>query len=89
MPKLGQAAVLQGSLLIATKNHRGQFVSLATPVYFDGESFDGDATTPPRFVLRKLGSTVWKLAPSILHDQLHAYVTIVDVPEGVSWATTG
>ena len=89
MPRLGHAAVLQGNLLIAANNHRGQFVSLGTPVHFDGEPFDGDANAPPRFVLRKIGSTVWKLAPSILHDQLHAYITIVDVPEEVSWATTG
>jgi hypothetical protein len=39
----------------------------------------------PRFVLRKLGPTVWKLAPSIRHDLLHAFITIVDVPEDVAW----
>jgi hypothetical protein len=57
MPRLGHAAVLNGSLLIATKNHHGQF-----------------------------HAEVWKLAPSILHDMLHAFVTIVGVPEGL-WAT--
>lgn len=85
MPKLGQAAVLKGSLLIAAKNHLGQFVSFGMPAHFDGDPFDGDATTPPRFVLRKIGATVWKLAPSIKHDLLHAFVTIVDVPEAVAW----
>ena len=85
MPKLGQAAVLQNNLLIAAKNHRGEFVSLSMPIHFDGDPFDGDSNAPPRFVLRKIDSTVWKLSPSILHDKLHAYVTIVDVPESVSW----
>ena len=85
MPIADQAAVLKGSLLIAAKNHLGQFVSFGMPAHFDGDPFDGDATTPPRFVLRKIGATVWKLAPSIKHDLLHAFVTIVDVPEAVAW----
>lgn len=88
MPKIGQAAVLQGHLIIAAKNHRGQSVSFSTPVHFDGDPLDGSNGTPLRFVLRKIGSTVWKLAPSLLHDQLHAYITIVDVPEQVSWGTS-
>lgn len=85
MPIVGAAAVLKGSLLVATKNHLGQLVSLGMPVRFDGDPFDGDATTPPRFVLRKIGATVWKLAPSIKHDLLHAFVTIVDVPPAIIW----
>jgi hypothetical protein len=83
MPKLGHAAVLGGNLIIAARNHLGQYVSMAVPVHFNGDPFEGDATTPPRWVLRKLGSTVWKLSPSILHDMLHAYITIVGVPEDV------
>lgn len=89
MPRLGMAAVLGGNLIIAAKNHRGQFVSFGLPIGFDGKPFDGDENTPPRFVLFKLGPTVWKLSPSILHELLHAYVTIVQVPEDVSWVTTG
>ena len=85
MPRLGQAAVLNGSLMIAVKNHRGEYASLSMPVFFDGEPFDGGDGRPPRFVLRKLGATVWKLSPSVLHPLLHAYVTIVDVPDDVSW----
>ena len=85
MPIAGQAAVLKGSLLIAAKNHLGQFVSFGMPAHFDGDPFDGDAATPPRFVLRKIGATVWKLAPSIKHDLLHAFITIVDVPPAVAW----
>lgn len=85
MPRMGQAAVLKGNLITLAKNHRGQPVSLSVPVFFDGEPFDGDETRPPRFVLRKIGSTVWKLAPSILHPMLHAYLTIVEVPDPCPW----
>lgn len=85
MPKLGEAAVLQGNLLIAAKNHLGQFVSLGTPVHFDGDPLYGSETAPPRFVLRRIGATVWKLAPSIKHDLLHAFITVVDVPPAVAW----
>jgi hypothetical protein len=85
MPKTGTAAVLQGSLLLAAKNHLGQAVAFGIPVHFDDDPFDGDATTPPRFVLRRIGATVWKLAPSIKHDLLHAFITIVDVPPAVAW----
>lgn len=85
MPMLGHAAVLNSALMIATRNHHGQACSFGVPIHFDGEAFDGDEKTPPRFVLRKLGPTVWKLSPSILHDMLHAYITIVGVPEDVPW----
>jgi len=87
MPMLGRAAVLHGGLIIAAKNHREQFVSMSLPVHFDGEPFDGDpgAGLPPRWVLFKLGPTVWKLSPSVLDQSLHAYITIVGVPEDVSW----
>lgn len=85
MPRVGQAAVLGGNLFITAHNHRGQAVALSMPVSFDGEPFDGDVGVPPRFVLVKLGATVWKLAPSVLHPLLHAYVTIVGVPEDISW----
>jgi hypothetical protein len=86
MPLLGRAAVFHGSLIFAAKNHRGEFVSMSLgPVHFDGEPFDGDETRPPRWVLHKLGPTVWKLSPSVLDDTLHAYITIVGVPEDVAW----
>ncbi len=85
MPALGHAAVLAGNLIIAARNHRGEYVTLSTPVHFDGDSSDGDGGVPPRFVLRRLGPTVWKLAPSLLHPLLHAYLTIVGVPENVTW----
>jgi len=85
MPRVGQAAVLNGSLIICAQNHRDQKLTLAMPITFDGDPFDGDEIAPPRFALRKLGPTVWKLAPSIKHDLLHAFVTIVEVPEDVTW----
>ena len=85
MPKFGFAAVLGGgdlagtvpSLIIASKNHLGQPTMTGVPIYFDGDPFDGDPveTKPPRFVMRKIGSTVWKVAPSIATPLLHAFVT--------------
>jgi hypothetical protein len=88
MPRVDHAAVLNGNLILLAKNHRGMAYTLSFPVHFDGEPFEGDALTSPRFMLRKLGSTVWKLAPSILHDMLHAFITIVGVPEDVTWGQT-
>jgi hypothetical protein len=78
----GTATVNGSSLIFAAKNHRGVFVVLSTPVHFDGEPEEGP---PPRFVLFRLGPGVWKLAPSVLTDVLHAYLTLVDVPEPPPW----
>lgn len=86
MPGLGHAAVLNGNLVIAAHNHRGQYVSFGFPVHFDGESFDGNEIAGPRFVLFRIAPTVWKLKPSLLHDLLHAYITIVGVPDDAPWA---
>lgn len=80
--KAGTASVLDGSLLFAARNHRDKYVMLTTKIFFDGEPTDED---PPRFVLRRLGPHVWKLVPSVLDDNLHAYLTIVDVPEPPPW----
>ena len=98
MPKFGFAAVLGGgdlagtvpSLILASKNHLGQPTMTGVPIYFDGEPFDGDPAEnkPPRFVLRRIGSTVWKVAPSISTPLLHAFITIVNVPEDVPWPVT-
>ena len=85
MPRNMQAAVLSDNLIIYAQNHRDQRLTLSLPVHFDGDPFDGYEATPPRFVLRKLGPTVWKLSPSIRHDLLHAFVTIVGVPEDAAW----
>lgn len=85
MPMAGQAAVLHDHLMICTRNHRGQALSFAFPIHFDGETSNGDGTAPPRFILYKIAPTVWKLAPSINDDLLHAFVTIVGVPEDVTW----
>jgi hypothetical protein len=82
MPMAGQAAVLSGSLMMLAKNHRGEGVTFGVPIHFNGVPFDGDASKPPYFVLHKIAPTVWKLSPSIKHAMLHAYVTIVGVPEG-------
>lgn len=82
MPGLDHAAVMNKTLIIATRNHRGEYISLSVHVEFDGEPSDD---MPPRFVLKQIGSTVWKLSPSILSPVLHAFITIVDVPEDVDW----
>jgi len=88
MPTFGHAAVLHGSLVFAACNHRGQYVHMSLPVHFDGEPFGGDESRPPHWVLRQLGPTVWKLSPSVLDAQIHAYITIVNVPEG-AWTSGG
>lgn len=69
-------------LTITTRNHRGEYVMTGCPIHLDGEP----SHDPPRWVLRQLGPGVWKLAPSMLDVVLHAYVTIVDVPEPPPWS---
>src|SRR5580704_5913673 len=69
-------------LLLFARNHLRRPVSLSLPVHFDGESIIG---MQPRFILWRLGPHVWKLAPSVATPVLHAYVTIVDVPEPPPW----
>jgi len=83
---VGTATVTGDSLTFAARNHLGEFVMLSAQVHFDGDPQDG---AQPRFVLRQLGATVWKLAPSILSDRLHAYLTIIDVPEPAPWIDRG
>lgn len=85
MPQLGYAAVLNGTLVFATRNHQDTYVTLSVPVNLDGAPFEGNATTPPRWVLFKLGPTVWKVSPSVSHPLFHAYLTIVGVPEPAPW----
>ena len=73
-------------LWFVTKNHRGEYVSLSARVHFEGKPEEGP---PARFVLGKLGPRVWKLAPSVLEQgRLHAYLTIVDVPDPAPWERT-
>jgi hypothetical protein len=82
----GTAKVMKeagGSLLLLfTRNHLRRPISLSLPVHFDGDPIAG---TQPRFILWRLGPHVWKLAPSVATPVLHAYVTIVDVPEPPPW----
>jgi hypothetical protein len=73
----GTAVINEKDMAITTRNHRGEFVMLSVPVHFDGEPDD----EAPRFVLTRLGAGVWKLRPSILHESIHAYVTVINVPE--------
>lgn len=82
MPRPGHATVIDGSMTFCSRNHRGSPVMLTTPVFFDGEPW---RESPPRFVFRRLGPHVWKLSPSVLDEQIHAYITLVDVPEPPPW----
>ena len=78
----GTATVRNGSMTYAARNHRGEFTMSSVDVHFTGEPSSG---LPPRFVLYKLHPTVWKLSPSVVTDQLHAYLTIVGVPDPAPW----
>ena len=81
--KVGAAKVVDGKTLIfMALNHRRECVHMVVPVHFDGTPVLGNN---PRFVMTKLGPGVWKLAPSVSHDQLHAYITIIEVPEPAPW----
>lgn len=69
--------------VVVAQNHRGQFAQVMIKFHLGGEPEDGP---PPRFVLWKLGPTVWKLSPSITAPgMLHAYLTIVKVPDPAPW----
>ncbi len=84
--KAGTATVRDSGLTFAAKNHRGEFVMMSSPIHFDGEPQDGP---PPRFVLVRLGATVWTLVPSVLAQNLHAYITVIDVPDPPPWEGKG
>lgn len=88
MPRVpGVAAVLGNQFFFAARNHLGRAVGGYVPVHLDGEASPGDpeAGVPARFVLRRLGPGVWKLAPSVVTDDVHAYVTVIDAPEPAPW----
>lgn len=74
-----------GVLVISASNHLGQPAYLSFQTHLDGKPFDGDANTPPRFVLYKIAPSVWKVSPSVLSAMLHAYITVVGVPEPAPW----
>jgi hypothetical protein len=75
-------------LLFTATNHRGGICNLGVEINFDGEPRIGDAEVHSRFVFYRLGPGVWKLAPSIDHDTLHAYITVVGVPEPSPWMSS-
>ena len=78
---LHTAKVVGDSLFIFTTNHRSEPLQFVIDVHFSGSP----CLKPPRWVLLKLGPTVWKLAPSILTEKLHAYITIINVPDPAPW----
>lgn len=72
-------------LVVLAANHQSQLVQVMLPFNLDGLILDGP---PPRFVLYKLGPGVWKLAPSVtVPGMLHAFITIVGVPDPAPWET--
>ena len=84
--KIGTATVIDGTLIFRTKNHREENVMLNVKVHLDGEPSRG---SPPRWVLFKLGPTVWKVSPSVLDEKIHCYLTIVGVPDPAPWEAMG
>lgn len=77
----GTAKVMGSTLLLCAVNHRKQKVMLNVPLSNEPPRIGSD----PRWNLFQLGSTVWKLTPSILDERIHGYVTIVGVPEPAPW----
>ncbi len=72
-------------LLVVARNHRGQSFQVMLEPHLDGQPEDGP---PVRFVLFPLGPSVWKLSPSLtVPSVVHAYLTLVGVPEPAPWAT--
>lgn len=80
--RVGTAKLNGHSLIVTAQNHRDEFVMATVEINLEGKA----SIDPPRFVFFKIGPGVWKLAPSIKHDKLHAYITVVDVPEPAPWS---
>jgi len=69
--------------LLTGRNHWGQVFQNFIECHLDGEPEDGP---PPRFVLFKLGPTVWKVSPSLYTpNSVHGYLTFVGVPDPAPW----
>lgn len=79
--QLGTAKVIGSSLILCVENHRGKKVILTVPLSSEPARIGSD----PRWNLVRLGSTVWKLTPSILDERIHGYVTLIDVPDPAPW----
>ena len=79
MPRMDEATIKGGNLIFLTRNHLGQPVSLSFPINLDGDPVSGDQ---PRFVIYGIWPGVAKVAPSVKHDLLHAFLTIVGAPNG-------
>lgn len=73
------------TLMIMAKNHLRHPVGLNVSCHLSGPTTNGLDGNPARFVLYKIAPTVWKLSQSVLDEKIHAYVTIVGVPEPAPW----
>jgi hypothetical protein len=67
------------------KNHRGKGVGGGVPVHLEGETNDGLDGKPCRWVFNKIAPGVWKPSQSLMMPELHAYFTLVGVPEPAPW----
>lgn len=77
MPRVGEATIKQNNLIMCAQNHLGKPITLSIPVNFDGDPRSGE---DPRFIVYGIWPQVWKVAPSIKHELLHGFVTIVNCP---------
>lgn len=69
---------VDGTLTMLLVNHRGQRVTFSVTVSPDGPPVPGET---PRFVFFPIHRGVWKLSPSVSHDLIHAFVTVVGLPD--------
>lgn len=81
----GTAKVIGGAVILCAVNHRREAVMITVPISKEPARIGRD----PRWNLRRLGATVWKLTPSIMDARIHGYVTLVEVPEPPPWETAG
>lgn len=70
---------VDGTLTMLLVNHRGQRATFSVTVVPEGIPVSGDA---PRFIFYQIHPGVWKLAPSLRHDLVHAFITVVGMPDG-------
>ena len=77
----GTAKVMGSTLICCAVNHRKQKVMFNVPLSNDEPRIGRD----PRWNLVQLGSTVWKLTPSVKDEHIHGYITIFGVPDPAPW----
>jgi hypothetical protein len=79
------AKVMGSTLILCAVNHQNRKVMLNVPLSDEPARIGKN----PRWNLKRLGPTVWKLTPSIFDERIHGYVTLVGVPEPAPWLNVG